>query len=424
MVGSTPVSDNQRNMTFKVTATRGKSPAWRRDRRGARLTRREEREYRVYSSDGQRSQAGCIVGRTPWGFCHGLSKNARRNRRRRIRTAALTMLLQAVPSVAQVGSVPGDWPSYNRDLAGTRYSPLTQIDTGNVHELRPVWSYALGRNATTGELGGGSQFVPLVIEGIMYLAGADHVAALEADTGEELWRFNMARTPSRRGLAYRPGDEAMPLTLFITAGSQLLAIFPEEPGATSRNMPVAYLGAPVVFENLLLVGSNSPPGSVRAFDVRTGSEAWAFHSTPEPGEFGHDTWESDAWREQPNLFHWAFSLTVDEERELVFAAFESAGPSDYYGGDRPGDNLFSDSVVALDARSGERRWHYQTIHHDIWDFDLPAAPSLLDVRVGGETVPVLALAGKTGYMYILNRETGEPVFGIEERPCPAERRTD
>ena len=334
------------------------------------------------------------------------------------RATALMMSLFSVPGIAQVGPAPGDWPSYNRDLAGTRYSPLTEINTGNVRDLQQVWSYALGRNATTGDLGGGSQFVPLVIDGIMYLAGADHVAALEADTGEELWRFNMARTPSRRGLAYRPGDEAMPPMLFITAVSQLLAIFPEEPDITSRNMPVAYLGAPVVFDNLLLVGSNSPPGSVRAFDVRTGSEAWAFHSTPEPGEFGHDTWESDAWRNQPNLYHWAFTLTVDEERELVYAAFESAGPSDYYGGDRPGDNLFSDSIVALDVRTGERRWHYQTIHHDIWDFDLPAAPGLLDVEIDGETVPILALAGKTGYMYILNRETGEPVFGIEERSVP------
>ena len=331
--------------------------------------------------------------------------------------ATLTMLL-AMPGFAQVGAEPGDWPSYNRDLAGTRYSPLTQIHTGNVNDLREAWSYPLGRNVTTGDLGGGSQFVPLVIDGVMYLAGADRVAALEADTGEELWRYDMRVPPSRRGLAWRPGDDTLPPMLFITVGAELLAIFPEALDTTSRTMPVAYLGAPVIFEDLLLVGSNTSPGSVRAFDVRTGSQAWVFHSTPGPGEFGHDTWENDAWRDQPNLFHWAFSLTVDEERELVFAAFESAGPSDYYGGDRPGDNLFSDSIVALDVRTGERRWHYQTIHHDIWDFDLPAAPGLLDVEIDGETVPILALAGKTGYMYILNRETGEPVFGIEERPAP------
>ena len=328
------------------------------------------------------------------------------------------MLLAAAPGLAQVGADPGDWPSYNRDLAGTRYSPLTQIDTGNVHQLTEAWTYPLGRNVTTGDLGGGSQFVPLAIDGVMYLAGADHVAALIAHTGEEIWRFNMNGTPSRRGLAYRPGDDELPPMVFITVGAQLLAILPEEQNTTSRTMPVAYLGAPAVFENLLLVGSNTPPGSVRAFDVATGSQVWAFHSTPEPGEFGHDTWENVAWQNQPNLFHWAFSLTVDEARGLVFAAFESAGPSDYYGGDRPGDNLFSDSIVALDVRTGERRWHYQTIHHDIWDFDLPSAPGLLDVEIDGETVPILTLAGKTGYMYILNRETGEPVFGIEERPVP------
>ena len=334
------------------------------------------------------------------------------------RPVVLSMLLAAAPGLAQVGADPGDWPSYNRDLAGTRYSPLTQIDTGNVHQLTEAWTYRLGRNVTTGDLGGGSQFVPLVIDGVMYLAGADRVAALVAHTGEEIWRFNMNGTPSRRGLAYRPGDDELPPMVFITVGAQLLAILPEEQNTTSRTMPVAYLGAPVVFENLLLVGSNTPPGSVRAFDAETGSQVWAFHSTPGPGEFGHDTWENDAWQNQPNLFHWAFTLTVDEARGLVFAAFESAGPSDYYGGDRPGDNLFSDTIVALDVRTGERRWHYQTIHHDIWDFDLPSAPGLLDVEIDGETVPILTLAGKTGYMYILNRETGEPVFGIEERPVP------
>ena len=152
------------------------------------------------------------------------------------------LALLVPPAVAQVGSEPGDWPSYNRDLAGTRYSPLTEINTGNVSELREVWSYALGRNVTTGDLGGGSQFVPLVIDGIMYLAGADHVAALEADTGEELWRYDMRVPPSRRGLAYRPGDDALSPMLFITVGAQLLAIFPEELNATSRTMPVAYLG--------------------------------------------------------------------------------------------------------------------------------------------------------------------------------------
>ena len=353
----------------------------------------------------------------------GLRRVGLRNRLRRLDWIVL-LLATATPVVlhAQVAGIQteaADWPTYNRDLAGTRYSPLTQINTENVSSLRQVWSYPLGRNHTTGDLGGGSQFTPLVIDGVMYLAGADHVVALQADTGAEIWRFNLREgAPSRRGLAYWPGDGENPAMVLITAGQQLLAIIPEEENSTIRTMPVAYAGAPVIFENLLLVGSNTPPGSVRAFDLRSESEAWVFHSTPGPGEVGHDTWENNAWQNQPNLFHWAFSLTVDTERGLVFAAFESAGPGDYYGGDRPGNNLFSDSIVALDVRTGERRWHYQTVHHDIWDFDLPAPPGLLDVEIEGELVPLLALAGKTGYLYILNRETGEPVFGIEERAVP------
>jgi len=336
----------------------------------------------------------------------------------------LLSLLAALPATlrAQIPATQGvaeDWPTYNRDLAGTRFSPLTQIDTDNVSDLALAWSYPLGRNSTTGDLGGGSQFTPLVIDGVMYLATADHVVALQSETGRELWRFAVGQgTPSRRGLAYWPGDDDLSPRVFITAGRQLIGISPETGDSIVRTMPVAYVGAPVIFENLLLIGSNSPPGSVRAFDARSGEEVWVFHSAPGPGEVGHDSWENDAWQDQPNLFHWAFSLTVDAERGLVYAAFESAGPGDYYGGERPGNNLFSDSIVALDVRSGERRWHYQTIHHDIWDFDLPAPPGLLDVEIDGELVPILALAGKTGYLYILNRDTGEPVFGIEETPVP------
>jgi quinoprotein glucose dehydrogenase len=235
----------------------------------------------------------------------GLRRVGLRNRLRRLDWIVL-LLATATPVVlhAQVAGIQteaADWPTYNRDLAGTRYSPLTQINTENVGSLRQVWSYPLGRNHTTGDLGGGSQFTPLVIDGVMYLAGADHVVALQADTGAEIWRFNLREgAPSRRGLAYWPGDGENPAMVLITAGQQLLAIIPEEENSTSRTMPVAYAGAPVIFENLLLVGSNTPPGSVRAFDLRSESEAWVFHSTPGPGEVGHDTWENNAWQNQPN----------------------------------------------------------------------------------------------------------------------------
>jgi glucose dehydrogenase len=313
-----------------------------------------------------------------------------------------------------------EWPSYNRDLAGTRYSPLNQINRSNVGELQQVWSYALGRNQTTGDLGGGSQFTPLVVDGVMYVAASDRVVALVPETGEELWRLMFASAPpSRRGLAYWPGNSDNPPRVFVTSSWSLVGIDPRTQEALIQRVPSPYVGAPLVYGNLVIIGSNSPPGSVSAFDARTLEPVWAFHSTPGPGELGHDTWENNAWQNQPNMFHWAFTLTADEQRGLVYAAFESPGPSDYYGGDRPGDNLFGNSVVALDIQTGEYRWHYQTVHHDLWDFDIPAAPGLLDVVIDGETVPVLALAGKTGYMYILNRETGEPVFGIDEVPVPA-----
>ena len=312
-----------------------------------------------------------------------------------------------------------DWPMVNRDLAGTRHAPLTQINRANVGELRQVWSYPLGRNRTTGDLGGGSEFTPLVVNGIMYVAAADRIVALQSETGREVWRFPMAETPpSRRGVAYWPGDAENSPRLYVTSGRRLTGIILQTGDTVVRTMSVAYLSAPVVYKNLLLVGSNTPPGSVRAFDARNGELVWTFHSVPRPGQVGHETWENEAWRDQTNLFHWAFSFTVDEERGLLYAAFESPGPADYYGGERPGDNLFGDSIVALNVDTGERQWHYQTVHHDLWDFDLPAAPGLLDVEIDGEIVPLLALAGKTGYVYILNRVTGEPVFGIEEMPVP------
>ena len=330
------------------------------------------------------------------------------------------------PAASAVDIEAGDWPSYNRDLAGTRYASLAQINTSNVADLEVAWIYSLGRNTTTDSLSGGSETTPLVIDGVMFVAAADRVVALRAESGEELWRFALEQgSPSRRGLAYWPGEPDVPPRVFFTAGRRMIAL----DAATGRKatafgsngeieMPVVYNAAPTRFENLLIVGSNSPPGSVRAFDARTGAEAWAFQSVPRPGETGHETWGSDAWAEQPNVLHWPFSFTIDVDRALLYASFESPGPNDYFGGDRPGANLFGNSIVALNARTGRRRWHFQTVHHDIWDYDLPAPPGLLDVTIGAERVPVLAQAGKSGYMYLLNRVTGEPLFGIEERPMP------
>jgi len=315
---------------------------------------------------------------------------------------------------------------YNRDLGGTRYSPLTQITPENVANLREAWTYRLGSHPTAGSISGGSEFTPVVVDGLMYVTGPDRVVALRPETGEEVWRYPMPdRVPSRRGVTYWPGDEGVPPRLFVTSGSLLLGL-DAKTGAPAAGfgdggevrMPVRYDSAPTLFENLLIVGSNSPPGSVRAFDARTGEQVWEFRSIPRPGEAGHETWLDDGWRENSGALHWPFAMTADVETRTLYSVFDSPAPFDYYGGDRLGDNLFGNSVVALDVDTGERKWHFQVVHHDIWDYDLPSAPTLLDVTIDGREVPILAIAAKTGYMYILNRHTGEPVVGIEETPVP------
>ena len=320
----------------------------------------------------------------------------------------------------------GDWPMYNRDLAGTRHSPLIQIDPSNVAGLRQVWSYPLGAHPSAGSISGGSEFTPVVVDGLMYVSTPHSVVALAPETGKQVWEHDMGdRVPSRRGVTYWPGDGNVAARLFVTAGSALLALDTKtgEPvggfgeGGEVR-MPVRYDSAATLFENLLIVGSNSPPGSTRAFDARSGDQVWAFLSVPGPGQVGHDSWEDEAWMNNPGALHWPFSMTIDAQRRTLYSVFDSPAPFDYYGGDRPGDNLFGNSVVALDVDTGQRKWHFQFVHHDIWDYDLPSPPGLLDVTIGGQQLPVLAVAAKTGYMYILNRVTGAPVFGIEEVAVP------
>ena len=312
----------------------------------------------------------------------------------------------------------GDWPTYNRDLAGTRFSPLKSIRADNVGNLRQAWVYAVGRSVAEG-----AGLTPLAVAGVLYLAAADRIVALRADTGEELWRFPVAVIP-RRSLVYWPGQADLPARVYFTSGQRLVALeaatgikalgFGRE---GEIEMPAAYAAAPTRFENLLLVGSNGAPGGVRALDARTGTEVWSFSGVPRPGDPGHETWLSEGLGGRVHVPHEPM-FTIDVDRALVYAVLGGPGPSDYYGGARLGDTLFGNSIVALDVRTGRRRWHFQTVRHDIWGYDLPAAPSLLDARIRGEVVPLLAVAGETGYVYLLNRATGVPVFGIEERSVP------
>jgi quinoprotein glucose dehydrogenase len=350
---------------------------------------------------------------------------------RQFRIALLLLLAGAATVVvAQAPAAPaaaGEWPMYNRDLMGSRHSPLTQITPANVARLRQVWSYKLGRHPDAGGLTGGSEFTPIVVRGVMYVATPAKIVALIPDTGREIWDYEVPMgPPSKRGLGYWAGTGTSPARVYFTAGRRLIALDAEngqpaaEFGAAGlADMGQVYNGAPTVYKNLVLVGSNTSPGAVRGFDARTGARVWEFRSVPqEPEAPGFETWEDGSWKDHAGAISWAFSMTIDPQRNTLYAVFDSPIP-DYYGGARHGDNLFANSVVALDAETGAYKWHFQTTHHDLWDYDIPAPPGLLDVPVGGRMTPVLAVAHKTGYMYVLNRDDGKPVFGIEERPVPA-----
>ena len=343
-----------------------------------------------------------------------------------IAAGSIALTLAAVVAIAQKKAVSGDWPMYNYDLAGTRHSPLTQINTRNVGTLAQAWSYKLGRDRTAGTISGGSEFTPIAVGGVLYVAGSDRVVALEPDTGKETWRYPLKNgAPSRRGVTYWPGDATAPPRIFFTSERRLIALH----AATGKlatafgkdgeiDMVAPYNSAPTLFRNLLIVGTNGSPGGVRAFDARTGAKVWDFHSVPKAGEAASSSWKNDSWKDRPNTYSWAFSQTLDQARGILYVAVEAPGPSDYWGADRPGDNLYGNSLLALDAATGKLKWYFQTVHHDLWDYDLPSPPSLLDVTIGGQVVPVLAQTSKTGYMYILNRVTGKPVFGMDERHVP------
>ena len=324
-----------------------------------------------------------------------------------------------------------EWPTYNHDLAGTRYSPLVQINTGNVSKLAPAWTFRLHQPGETG--GASSEATPIVVNGVMYLPAGASVVALEPETGKEIWRYRLLKgTPSRRGVSYWPGDRNNPPRIIFTADRRMLALNARtgtiDPGFGKEgevDLVIPYNSAPTVYKNLLFVGANvgelqvtGEPGNTRAYDARTGAKVWEFHSVPQPGETGHETWESDGWKDRTGANNWGFSMTVDTQRNILYTVLGSPA-SDYYGADRKGNNLFGNSVVALDADTGKVKWYFQAVHHDLWDMDLPPAPGLLDVTIKGKKVPILAQTGKIGYMYLLNRLTGEPVFGVEEKPVPA-----
>jgi quinoprotein glucose dehydrogenase len=322
----------------------------------------------------------------------------------------------------------GDWQTINRDLAATRYSPLNQIDAGNVADLDEAWRYTLGSNSTA---------VPIVVNGVMYVPSFDRVVALDGATGEEVWSYTLPRaasderppTASARGVAYWPGDSRATARIFFMSGSNLMALdaVSGEParrfGTDGRiDVGVPYGAAPTIYNNVIIIGAatgevpQGPPGNPRAFDARSGDKLWEFQTVPRPGEPYNETW-GDGWDGRSGTNMWAFAAPIDVRRGIAYLPIAGPAPN-YYGGGRPGSNLFGNSIVAVDALSGEYRWHFQTVHHDLWDADMPSAGALLDVVKNGRRIPSIAHVGKTSYLFVLDRTSGEPVIDVEERPVP------
>jgi quinoprotein glucose dehydrogenase len=359
-------------------------------------------------------------------------------------------LLAAASAHAQDGArqAAADWPMYHRDLAGTRFSPLADLNVRNVGRLELAWHYKFNR-ADRERIRGPSSFelyqeiTPIVVDGVLYMPSGDRVVAVRPESGEEIWTYDLPEgLASFRGVSYWAGQGEVKPRIFFTSLHKIVAL-DAATGSRSegfgRNgeitLDVPYAGAPTIYKNRIIIGANffgpgeshiapqlteprGDHGNSRGFDAVTGAKVWEYRTIPQPGEPGHDTWGLDSWRNRTGNNVWTFALTVDEQAGLVYMPVSAPG-SNYYGGDRPGNNEPSNSIVALDALTGSVRWYFQTIHHEIWDYNLPPAPALLDLDVKGRKIPALAQTGKSGWMFILNRLTGEPVFGVEERPVPA-----
>ncbi len=330
------------------------------------------------------------------------------------------------------------WRDYGGAPDSAQYSALKQIDASNVNKLEIAWTYPTGDNNKY-------FFNPIVIDQVMYvLARNNSIVALDAATGKEIWAYAPQPTPkiiTNRGINYWESKDLSDRRLLFASDHFLRAIDARtgkpilsfgQAGAVDlkqgldRDPSTISLVQSItpgrVFEDLLILGSatnqgyGSAPGDIRAFDVRTGKLVWTFHTIPRPGEFGYDTWPKDAWKKVGGANVWG-ELTLDEARGIVYAPTASA-KYNFYGADRAGANLFGDCLLALDARTGRRLWHFQMVHHDIWDYDGASAPKLLTVRHEGKSIDVVALAGKQGFLWVFDRVTGTPLWPIEERPVP------
>ena len=377
----------------------------------------------------------------------------------------LAVLLLSISTVTsgQAGlpsTAKGDWTYYNADIKGTKYSPLDQINASNFGKLEIAWRFK------TDSLGPRPEYklegTPIAVNGVLYTTGGTRrsVVALDGATGELIWAHSIRegrragvspRQLSGRGVSYWTDGKGDERIIYVTTGYRLVALNAKtgamingfgtngvvdlKVGAVKGrgdqiNLEDGEIGlhaTPAIVKDVAIVGSsfregatvethNNTKGLVRAFDVRTGKLLWTFNTIPRPGEYGNDTWEKESWAENGNVGVWT-QITVDEELGLVYLPVETP-TSDYYGGHRPGNNLFAESIVCVDLRTGQRKWHFQIVHHPLWNYDMSSAAILADITVNGKPIKAVAVPGKQGFLYVFDRVTGQPVWPIEERPVP------
>ena len=371
--------------------------------------------------------------------------------------------LTARPS-SQAAGMPstknGDWTHYTADVRGTRYAPLDQINASNFNKLEVAWRFKTDNLGTRPEFK--LEGTPLAIKGTLYTTAGTRrsVVALDGRTGELIWSHSYRegnraaiapRQLSGRGVSYWTDGKGDERIIYVTPGYRLIelnakngamiagfgeggvvdmkkgAVFGKGQQIDLETGEIGLHSTPTVVKDIIIVGSsfkegmtvkthNNTKGMVRAFDVKTGKVLWTFNTIPRPGEFGNDTWENESWATNGNTGVWT-QITVDEEAGLAYLPVEDP-TSDFYGGHRPGNNLFGDTLVCVDIKTGQRKWHFQIAHHPIWDYDLSSAPILLDVNVNGKPVKAVALPSKEAFLYVFDRITGVPVWPIEERPVP------
>lgn len=370
-----------------------------------------------------------------------------------MRNLACAFVAASLGLMAQTGAKGGEWNTYGGDLGNTRYSGLDQINAANFYKLQVGWRFSTANLGPTVEVN--IESTPLMVKGVFYSTAGSRrsVIALDAATGEQLWVYRedegqrgtvAPRQLSGRGLAYWT-DGAEERIIFVTPGYRMIALnaktglritsfgangvvdlkTDDDQEIDLMSREIGLHSAPIIARNTVVIGAAHRPGGlptsktnvkgyVRGFDVKTGKRKWVFHTIPKPGEFGLETWLEDSWNYTGNTGSWGQS-SIDEQLGLVYIGVESA-TGDYYGGPRPGNNLFAESLVAVDIETGVRKWHYQFVHHGIWDHDNPCPPILADVMIDGRMRKVVAQPSKQAFLYVLDRETGQPIWPIVEKP--------